>query len=147
MPVADASAVDAALVALLLGDATLTTFMPDGVFFDVSGKNATRFVIVSQLAHADDYLFNASAYESFEYLVKAVTGPTLTDANYSGGQVKAAAARIHTLLEDQPLAPAGYSLMVMQRLERIRYTEPDADNEDARWHHRGGRYSVIVSPS
>jgi hypothetical protein len=142
----DSSAVDTALVALLIGDATLTGLAPDGVYFNVAKKSATRFVLVSQMAHADDYQFGGSAFESFDYLVKAVTGPTTTDLNTSAGTIGAAAARIHVLLQDQPLTVAGYSLMRMQRTERVRYTEADADNVDARWHHRGGIYAVMVSP-
>jgi hypothetical protein len=135
----DSSEVDAALVALLLADPQLTALMPDGVFFDVAAHGSERFVIVSQLAHEDVGMFGATAYESFTYLVKAVALAT------TGADVKAAAKRIQALLHDGTIAPAGYSLMRMRRLERVRYAEVDDDN-DARWQHRGGQYTVWVSP-
>lgn len=139
--ISDSSEVDAALVALLLADVPLTTLMPDGVFFDVAKKGAQRFVIVSQLAHEDVGMFNASAYEEFTYLVKAVALST------TGADVKAAATRIHALLHDGTISPTGYALMRMRRLERVRYAEPDDENHDARWQHRGGQYAVSVSPT
>jgi hypothetical protein len=142
----DSSEVDAAVIAKLLGDTTLMALMPDGIYVDVAKSGLTKFIIVSQLAHEDVYMFQGSAYEAFEYLVKAVTGPSGTDLNTSGGSIKAAAARIHTVLQDATLTITGYKLMNIARAERIRYTEVDADNEDARWHHRGGRYAVMVSP-
>lgn len=137
----DASAVDAALVAKLLADSTLAAILTDGWFFDVAAHGATKFGIVSQLAHEDDYMFGGSAYEAFEYLVKAVA------LSNSGADVKTAAARIHTLLQDGALAPTGYTLMRMHRLERVRYADEDPDNADVRWQHRGGRYLIQVSPS
>lgn len=128
------------MTALLVNDATLTALLPDGVYFDVAKKNATRFVIVSQLAHEDEYVFGGSAWEVFDYLVKAVVLST------SGADVKTAAARIHTLLQDALLAPVGYVPMRLQRVERVRFTEVD-DDSDSRWQHRGGRYAVMISPS
>lgn len=135
----DSSAVDNALVAKLSGDATLMGLIPGGVFFDYSPANVTQVVIVSQLAHEDAYQFRGSAWERFVYVVKAVALST------SGANVASAAARIHTLLQDGTLTITGYGLMVMQRLERVRYTEVDQDN-DQRWQHRGGQYEVFVSP-
>jgi hypothetical protein len=138
---ADSSAVDAALSAKLLADSALIALMPDGVWFDEAGKSATKFVLVSHVAHEDTYMLQGSAYERFLYLVKAVALET------SGANVRAAAARIHALLQDGTLTPSGYTLMRMQRVERIRYTEVDEVNADARWQHRGGHYEVMVSPS
>ncbi len=60
--------------------------------------------------------------------------------------MKAAAARIHALLTDTPLAIAGYSHMLTRREERIRYTQPDPDEPELHWQHRGGRYVVFASP-
>jgi acyl-coenzyme A thioesterase PaaI-like protein len=137
---ADSSDVDAAVIAKLLADPQLMAIVQDGVFFDVAKHGATRFVIVSQMTHEDEYMFGGSAFEAFDYLVKAVV------INTSGADVKTAATRIHAVLQDQPLSVTGYSLMRMQRIERVRYTEPDDDNADARWQHRGGRYAVVVSP-
>lgn len=138
--VADASEVDAAVSSTLVNDATLAALMTDGVYFDVAAHGLTKFVIVSLLAHEDAYLFGGSAWERFVYLVKAVA------LSSTGADVKTAAARIHTLLQDGSLSPTGYGLMRMQRLERVRYTEVD-DDTDQRWQHRGGQYEVLVQPS
>ena len=135
----DSSAIDAALSAKLLGDATLMALIPDGVYMDIAGKNAERFAIVSLMSALDTGMFNARAYESPIYLVKAV------EKDGSGVNAKAAAARIDVLLEQGTLTITGYALMTMHRIERIRYTEVD-DDQDARWQHRGGLYRVEVSP-
>lgn len=143
----DASSVDAALFAKLGGDSTLLAYVPDGVYRDVAKHGATRFVIVTQMAHRDEYVqadAGRSALEMFVYLVKAVmkgTSGTAATTNLS-----AAAARIHTLLQDGTLSPTGYRLLRMQRAERIAYTEDDQASDD-RWMHRGGLYEVVVEPS
>lgn len=138
---ADSAEVDEAVIGRLVGDATLSSLMPDGVYFGVAKKSATRFVVVEQLTHDDNYMLGGEAYERFEYLVKAV------EKNLSGLNVDNAAARIQTLLQDAPLTVTGYTLMRIQRTERVRYTEPDADNADARWQHSGGRFEAYVSPA
>jgi hypothetical protein len=116
------------------------TLCPDGVFMDVAPSGKSTFVIVSLAAHADEPMFNGTAFEQATYLVKAV------DRSTSGGTVKAAAARIHALLQDVPLSVTGYDHMLTRRSERIRYTEVDEIDKDIRWQHRGGRYDVFVSP-
>jgi hypothetical protein len=136
----DPSNVDAAIIALLAGDATLTALMTDGVYMDVANSGATKFVIVSLSTHEDEYVFEGSAFERSQYIVKAV------ERSNSGTNVKAAAARIHTLLQDQPLTITGYKHSLTRRAERIRYTEVDEVDNDIRWQHRGGRYDVMVSP-
>lgn len=128
------------MVAKLLNDATLQAITTDGVFFDVASHGATKFVIVSQMAHADDETFRETALERFTYLVKAVTLST------SGADVKSAADRIQTLLHNGSLTITGYTFLSMRRTERIRYTEVDESN-DSRWQHRGGLYEVWADPS
>jgi hypothetical protein len=137
---ADPAAVDAAVIAKLLADAPLMAMAVDGVWFDFAKHGAQRFVIVSQLDHADTDSFNASAFEEFEYLVKAVVLST------TGVDVQTAAGRIHAALQDALLTPVGYTTMRCRRVGRVRFSEPDDDNLDARWQHAGGRYSVWVSP-
>lgn len=138
---ADSSAVDAALVAKLLGDATLMAMVPDKVYFDVAPPNATKFVIVSQEGHEDTYAMpEADAFERFSYLVKAVIQGT------GSAEVSSAAARIHTLLHHGTLSPTGYAVMTIERTQRIRYLEVD-DAANVRWQHRGGIYDVWVSPT
>ena len=115
--------------------------MPDGVYWDVAAHGKTKFVIVSQAFHDDTASFSSDAYERFTYLVKAVELAT------SGANIGAAAVRIQTLLHNVTFAVTGYGLMSSYRVERVRYTEVDAENADLRWQHRGGRYEVWVSPS
>jgi hypothetical protein len=137
----DSSAVDAAIVAALLSDATLSSLMPDGVFIDEANPNAKRFVVVSLIDHRDVAAFGGRAYEDALYLVKAVA------INTSGSDVKAAAARIDAVLEDEILTAPGYVWMTGHRESRIRSTEVDEVDRSIRWQHRGGRYRVQVSPA
>jgi Protein of unknown function (DUF3168) len=136
----DVSEVDAAVVTRLLTDATLTTLMPDGVYWDVPPINKRRFVVVSLEVHEDAYQFGGSAYERMTYLIKAV------EDQAAGANVKAAAQRIHVLLQDATFTIPGYSLMKCQRSERIRVTEADEQNSERRWQQRGGLYELWVSP-
>lgn len=138
---ADSSEVDAALVAKLLADSALMAAMPDGIYFDQAKQNATRYVIVSLVAGRDEPMFQKRAYEERTYLVKAVAKST------TGADVRTAAARIDALLDYGTLAITGYSLMSMRRVEPVRYSEPDDVDLSIKWQHRGGRYTVMVSPS
>lgn len=137
----DSGAVDAAIVARLAGDATLMGLMTDGVYFDVAASGKTKFVIVSLTTSFDDHEFCGTAFEEVTYLVKAVTLGT------SGAEVRAAAARIHALLQGVQLTVAGYTNALLRRTEYVRYTEVDDVDNDIRWQHRGGRYEVWVSPN
>lgn len=136
MPTADSSAVDNALIALLLADSVLAGLMPDGVFWDEANPGAKKFVLVSLIDESDEATFGGRAYEDALYLVKAVA------LSSSGGDVKTAAARIDALLEDQSLEAAGYSVMTMHREGRVRITEVDDIDPSIRWQHRGGKYRV-----
>ena len=135
----DSSDIDAALVAKLGADATLLALCPNGVYVDEAPPNSTRFVIVSLVAEFDEPQFQGRSFEDATYLVKAVMLST------AGGNIKSAAARIDTLLEQGTLTVTGYSLMRMHRVERVRATEVDDLDASIRWHHRGGRYQVTVS--
>jgi hypothetical protein len=135
----NSSAIDNAVVALLLADATLAALMPDGVYFDVAKPKATRFVIVSLVESLDEPVLGSRGYEDLLYLVKAV-GLVST-----GADVNTAAHRIDQLLEDQPLTIPGYVHMVTAREARIRYTEVDEVDDTIRWQHRGGHYRVQAS--
>jgi hypothetical protein len=135
----DSGAVDAALSSRLLSDLTLAGLMPDGVYFDVGKHGAQRFVVVSLITENDIGMFNGRAFEDALYLVKAVALQT------TGADVRSAAARIDTLLEQTTLDVTGYGQITIRREARVRYTEVDTDN-DARWQHRGGHYRVFASP-
>jgi hypothetical protein len=132
----DSSDVDNALVAKLGADSALLALMPNGVYLDEAPPGATRFVIVSLIDERDEQQFGARAFEDALYLVEART---------SGGNVKDAAARIDTLLDNGTLAVAGYKLMLIQREERVRVTEVDDVDRSIRWQRRGGRYRVMTS--
>jgi hypothetical protein len=139
----------AAVMAKLLNDATLMGLMPDGVYRDIApaGKGTDekqRFVIVSKMADVRSEMFNGTAWEEFTYLVKAV------QKGVSGLVANQAAARIHNLLQDSTLTIPGYALMAMKIAEDngvIEMTEPDPDDLDTRWQHRGWLFEVTVSPA
>ena len=136
----DSSAIDNALVATLGADTTLLAIATNGAYWDEAPPGSTKFVIVSLVDEIDEPQFGGCAYEDALYLVKVVA------LSSSGADVKAGAARIHTLLEDQVLTVSGYTHMVMHRESRIRMTEVDAADASIRWQHRGGRYRVQQAP-
>jgi len=136
----DPSNVDSALVVKLLADPLLMSLLPDGVFVDESNPGAQRFLIVSLVDHRDVPQFGGVAYEEALYLVKAVVLST------AGGDIRAAAWRIHKLLEDKELVVPDYTFMTMHRESKIRSTEVDDVDPTIRWQHRGGRYRVQVAP-
>lgn len=139
----DSSAIDDALIAKLLGDATLMALTPDGVYMDEANPRAQRFVIVSLVNERASMVFEGRAIEDTLYSVKAVILVA------SGGNARAAAARIDELLDEGTLSVSGYGFMAVFRDDddgRIRYTEIDAADKETRWQHRGGRYRVQVSP-
>lgn len=144
MPPPDSSDIDAALVALLLADATLAGLMPDGVWLDEAKAGKQRFILVTLISHEDIPKFGAPqqrcAYEDALYMVKGV------ELQSAANNSKAAAARIHRLLEDGALTVPGYTFMKMHREERIRRTEVDALDSTIRWSHRGGYYRVQMAP-
>ena len=135
----DSSLVDAALLARLANDATLAGLMPDGVWWEEAAQGKTRFVVVSLIDEVDEAVFGGRAIEDALYLVKAV------ELGSSGVNIKAAAARIDVLLEEQPLTVAGYSGMDVFRESRVRNTEIDEVDPSIRWQHRGGMYRVRMS--
>lgn len=143
---ADSSEIDNAIVAMLGSDLTLLALCPNGVFFDEAPPGSTRFVIVSLVDEVDEDEFGKTAYEDALYSVEARMLST------AGGNIKSAAARIHTLLHDQPIvsgspatAPSGYAWMTMHREGRIRKTEVDEVDPAIRWYRRGGNYRVMMS--
>jgi len=135
----DSSAIANALIAKLGADATLLAIVPNGVYEDLAPPGAQRFVIVSQIIATDTAVFHEHRMiEDALYLVEArvLTG--------SGGDAKAAAARIDVLLEDGTLDVPGYQLRSMYREEFVRGTEVDEIDPSIIWKRRGGRYRVSV---
>jgi hypothetical protein len=137
---ADSSDIAGALIAKLGSDLELLALCPNGVYRDQAPPGATRFVIVSLLAGEDLGVFGKRAIEAGIYLVEARMLSTIPGAN-----VKAAAARIDVLLEDQPLTVAGFAWMTLHREEPIGLTEIDAADPSIRWFRRGGRYRLEMS--
>lgn len=145
----DSSDIDAALVGKLAADSTLASYMQAGafVFMDEAPPGATKFVIVSVVDEVDEPKFGGRAYEDALYLVEARMLST------AGGNMKAAAARIDALLEDQtlglgsPTATPGYTWMTMHREARVRLTEVDDVDPTIRWARRGGHYRVQMAVS
>jgi len=130
----DSSDIDQALITTLGSDATLLSLCPNGVYWDVSPQGSTRWVRVALIQPRDEWVFGGRAIEDNVYQVNAVM---LSSAN---GNIKAAAARIEALLDQQTLTVSGYTCMAMFRdeeLPRIRQTERDAENPDLLWFHRG----------
>ena len=137
---ADTSDIAGALIAKLGSDLELLALCPNGVYRDQAPPGATRFVIVSLLAGVDHGVFGRRAIEEGIYLVEARMLSTVPGAN-----VKAAAARIDVLLEDQPLTVAGFTWMTLHREEPLGITEVDALDPSLRWFRRGGRYRLEMS--
>jgi len=137
---ADSSDIDQALIAKLSSDAALLALMPNGVYWDQAPPKSSQFVIVSFIDHEDGRSFDGRAFEDGLYLVKAVELSTVATKN-----VKAAAARIDELLENQTLSAAGYEFMTMFREQRIRTTAIDDLDNTIRWFHRGGYYRIQMS--
>lgn len=135
----DSSDIDNALIAKLGADATLLALCPNGVYWDEAPPNSNRFVVVSFVEQHDEPMFSGRAFEDALYLVKAVM---ISTAN---GDIKAAAARIDTLLDQQPLTVSGYGVSLMRRVARVRMTEVDDQDQSIRWFHRGGHYAVVAS--
>jgi hypothetical protein len=136
----DSSGIDAALVVKLGSDAALLALCPNGVFVDEAPAGSTRFVIVSLVDEVDEPVFGGRAIEDALFLVEARMLSTVSGAN-----IRAAAARIDVLLEDQPLVAAGYTYMTCHRESRIRMTEVDDEDQTIRWFRRGGNYRVQMS--
>jgi hypothetical protein len=143
----DSSDLDNAIVAKLGSDADLLALMPNGVYFGIAPEKSTQYVLVS-LAEAEDVpMFGGRAFETYVYAVKAVELSTVATRN-----IKAASARIDTILDPRPPAPPltltipGYALKLSRRRDRIRYPEIDAVDRSIRWEHRGGEYTVWVVP-
>jgi hypothetical protein len=144
-PAPDSSVVEEALMEKLRSDPQLKALCPDGVWWDSGDEKSKRFVVCSLVDHSDVAVFaeegkSGRAWEDNLFLVKAVM------LNSAGGSVRAAAARIDALLNDQTLEVGeGLGFMAMFRERRIRITETDSENSAVRWLHRGGHYRVQVS--
>jgi hypothetical protein len=145
--VADASAVDTAVITQLASDAPLMALLPGGVHFGLAPQGVTAFALVSVDETVDVGVFAESpaarrAIEVITYRVEAVL-PTSAMA-----PATQAAARIDAVLEDQPLTIPGYGWLSTVRVERLRPAgSPDPADKNIRWQQTGGRYRVQVAPT
>jgi len=143
----DSSEIDNALIAKLGADTTLLGYCPNGVFYAEAPAGSTRFVIVSLVDQVDEPVFGQRAFEDALFMIEVRMLST------AGGNIKAAAARIEALLEDQPLlAPgspqadiAGYRWMCCYRESRFRTIEVDDVDPSLRWHRRGANWRIQMS--
>ena len=144
---ADASAVDTAVITTLASDATLATLLPGGVHFGLAPQGVTAFALVTVDETEDLGVFadTPAARRAIEVITYAVQAVLPTSAM---GPATQAAARIDALLEDQPLTIPGYGWLSTVRTERLRLPgEPDPVDKNIRWQHTGGRYRVQVTPT
>ena len=143
----DSSSIEAAVIEKLASDSTLTALLQAGasVFTDEAPAGSTKFVIVSLVDEQDVQQFERRSFEDALFLVEARMLST------AGGNIKAAAARIDSLLDPQPPLPpatlsvAGYRLMTMHRESRVRNIEVDEVDSSIRWSRRGGHYRISMS--
>lgn len=125
------NAIDAGLAAKL-GDATLASLAPGGVWQDVAPSATDTTHVIFSLSHSpDEAQLQGTAWEETTYLVKAVAG--------TKGAADAAADRIRTLLDGGTLTISGYTCMGIWREERVGYVEVEGDS---RWYHSGGLFTV-----
>lgn len=135
----DPSKVDAAVLALVHGDAVLMALLGNAAFFGVAKQGYETFALVDRLdARPDDNCFGEAAGETFLYLVKAVLpGTSTTNAAF-------AALRIRELFEgNDTLAIEGYVLQrPIQEVELLREPETTPDDPDRTVQHWGGHYEL-----
>lgn len=139
----DSGAIDRVLIAALQADAELTGLMPDGVWFDVAPAGLTRFVVV-ELADGEDVgLFGQRGIEDRAYRVHAVGLSRVV----SLGTMKAAAARIDTILEgDTPLdTPPDFASIDCVREKPTAESALDEVDKSLVWHYYGGEYRVMTA--
>lgn len=140
----DSGLVDAAVMEVLANDAALMALCPGGVYWGVRGSpDATAFVIVDLLDHAETPDFGGTLYEQTFYLVRATM---LADSRVP---IRQAAARIHQLLHraDLDLADAGYAAMHCRRIKRVAL-KPEFDPANKQiWFYGGGQYELTLYPT
>jgi hypothetical protein len=137
----DSSDIDNALIGYLAGDAALRAQLPDGVYQDEAVPGAKQYALVTVVDAVDYDVFDGEGFESVLYQITAVL------LQGAAGNIKAAAARLHELLQEQTFPIPGFTLMACYRENRVRGTEVDTNDPDIRYFHRGGRYRVQATPT
>lgn len=134
----DSNEVNRALLAKLNADAALLGLV-GSFYMNVAPVNLTKFGLITQRAHSDEPMKNATSHEVFTFIVQAVVQGSNPSVAIQAAQ------RIVELLHLQDLTITGYALMLMKRTEHVNY--PDRDELNKEWHHRGGIYEVWVQPT
>lgn len=135
----DPSKVDAAVLALVLGDAALMALTGSAAFYGVGKQGYETFVLVERLSQLTDQdCFAEAAGETFVYLVKAVQPGTSTV------NVALAATRIRELFEgNETLTIEGYALQrPIEEIALLREPETTPDDPDRTVQHWGGHYEL-----
>src|SRR5262249_44269731 len=122
MAISNSSDLDNGLITVLHTDATLHGLLPDGVYMDEAPQGSRRFAIVHVADAFDRGVFEQRAIETVVYLVEA---RSLSTENVD---MKAAAQRIDELLENLIPTIAGYQVLDVVRMNRVRLTEVDQEN-------------------
>ena len=130
------SAIDAMLMTVLGGDATLSTLAPGGVWRGIAPSGVTGTVVVfSQASGTDDYVLSKRAFTVYRYLVKAITpGESSAPANL-------AADRIDALLNDATPTLTSGTLLYMRRAQTV--SMPEALGGET-YQHAGGYYDIYA---
>lgn len=151
----DSWAIDNAIIAKLAADATLLTFVPNGVYWqvappDTATQQMRQFVVVSLSSTEDGRRQGSRGREEVIYEITAVVLGTVPNAAATARQ---AAARIDAVLDPQPPAPpasltvAGYAASAIYREPDFRIHNIEVDDVDPtiRWYWYGGHYRVVMS--
>lgn len=131
-------AVDKALCDYLAADATLRSYLPDGVHMNNAPQERSRFVLIEIIEHEDHAVFGRRAWETVLYFVQTVARKGVLASLYD------ADARIDTLLEGGRLTVPGYGFGAMYRERRIRDATPADLDKSVEWFTGGGYYRVQV---
>jgi len=138
----DAAEMDVAIFTVL-DDPALQALLPDGVYWGQASQGTipkTKFVIVAQTHHEDQYEFQDEAFERFIYQITARAKESTSVT------VDTAAARIRVLMAGLTTA-TGYEVAAVQRIERIKYPDPDPGDPATLWQHAGGLYEILAQPT
>jgi hypothetical protein len=129
-------AIDAMLMTVLGGDATLATLAPGGVWRGLAPDGVTGTVVVfSQASGTDDYTLKTRAFTVYRYLVKAIApGESSAPANL-------AASRIDVLLNDATPTLASGTLIYMRRAQTVSMAQADTAET---YQHQGGYYDIFA---
>jgi hypothetical protein len=136
-------ALERGLYSKLTGDGTLMalTATATSVYPDVAPQDAALpFIIFSPSGQStDEYVLGARAFETLDYLVKAVA------AGFDPEAANDISERIDALLTNGTVTVAGYTVGMVHRLGRVSY--PERGDAGDFFQHRGAVYRFMVDPN